>query len=197
VKKNIYISSIRNLVCLLTAALPIAVTANDNVIDDRSSGTLVSAVGTEWRFVADTVMGGVSSGSIDIDSHAGKKCLRLRGKVSTENNGGFVQMALPLSRNNIFDASAYDGIEFEVSGNNESYNIHLRTKGLWFPWQSYRASFIATPEWQTIRIPFSELEAYKTTQKFRKDELKRIGLVGIGRNFRADLCLGSIRFYGN
>jgi hypothetical protein len=173
------------------------VTANDYVIDDRSSGTLVSALGTEWRFVTDTVMGGVSSGSIDIDSHAGKKCLRLHGKVSTENNGGFVQMALPLSRNNSFDASAYDGIAFEVSGNNESYNIHLRTKGLWLPWQSYRASFIATPEWQSVRIPFSDLEAYKTTQKFRKDELKRIGFLGIGRNFRADLCLGSIRFYSD
>ena len=194
---NIHITSIRNLVCLLAAALPIAVTANEYIIDDRSSGTLISALGTEWQFVADTVMGGVSSGSIDIDSHRGKKCLRLRGNVTTENNGGFVQAALSLSRDAVFDATAIDGIAFEVAGNNESYNIHLRTKGLRFPWQSYRASFIATPEWQSVRIPFSELEAYKTAQQFRKDELKRIGLLGIGRNFRADLCLGAIRFYSD
>jgi hypothetical protein len=36
---------------------------------------------------------------------------------------------------------------------------------------------------------------YKTSQKFRRNKLKRIGLVGIGRDFLADLCLASIRFY--
>lgn len=69
------------------------------------------------------------------------------------------------------------------------------TSDLWFPWQSYRASFKATSDWQTIRIPFSDLDAYKTSQKFRQNKLKRIGLVGIGRDFLADLCLASIRFY--
>jgi len=106
-----------------------------------------------------------------------------------------VQMALSLSEKGIFDASDYDGLEFEVSGNNEGYNLHLRTDGLWFPWQSYRASFNATHDWLTVRIPFSELQAYKTSQDFRPDKLARIGLLGIGRNFQADLCLASIRFY--
>jgi hypothetical protein len=121
----------------------------------------------------------------------------MRGNVSTENNGGFVQMALSLSEQDNFDASDFDGLEFEVSGNNELYNIHLRTAGLWFPWQSFRASFSATPDWQSVRIPFAEFEAYKTTQDFRQDKLRRIGLLGIGRDFQADLCLSSIRFYAN
>ncbi len=58
----------------------------------------------------------------------------MRGDVSTKNNGGFVQIALPLldkkSDGAPFDASAYTGIEIEVSGNNESYNIHFRTDNL-------------------------------------------------------------------
>lgn len=124
----------------------------------------------------------------------------MRGDVSTENNGGFVQMALSLSDlsdQGIFDASGFDGLELEVSGNNEAYNIHLRTAGLWFPWQSYRATFNATPDWQTVRIPFAEFEAYKTSQDLRLDKLRRIGLLAIGRVFQADLCLASIRFYAN
>jgi len=165
------------------------------IIDDRSSDDLHSNLGSPWRLVTDQVMGGVSNGQLTLDSYHDRNCLRMRGAVSTENNGGFVQMVLNLANDKRFDASAYAGIELEVAGNDESYNIHLRTSDLWLPWQSYRASFKALTDWQTIRIPFAELMAYKTTSKFRQDRLKRIGLLGIGRDFQADLCLAAIRFY--
>ncbi len=178
---------------------------DDFIIDDRTSGTLNSNLGTKWRLVSDNVMGGLSTGELILDSYKDKNCLRMRGDVSTENNGGFVQIALPLLSGKSdkgsdvddkpFDASNYAGVELEISGNNENYNIHLRTDGLWFPWQSYRFSFKATPDWQTHRIPFSKLESYKTTKKFAQDEIVRIGLVAIGREFQADLCLASIKFY--
>ncbi len=171
------------------------VSADDLMIDDRSSGNLSSSLGIEWRLFTDQVMGGVSSGNLTLDNYKGRDCLRMQGDVSTENNGGFVQMSLSLSRQGPFNASAYTGVELEVAGSNETYNIHFRTSGLWLPWQSYRSSFQATPEWQTVRIPFAEVAAYKTTQKFRQDKLERIGLVAIGRDFKADLCLASIRFY--
>lgn len=183
------------IIYLITLGVPNTVLAKELIIDDRSSGNMLSTLGTEWRLFTDTVMGGISTGNIKVDSHDGKNCLRMRGNVTTANNGGFVQMALSLSEQGIFDASDYDGLEFEVSGNNEGYNIHLRTDDLWFPWQSYRASFKATPDWQTVRIPFAALEAYKSSQDFRRDKLKRIGLLGIGRDFQVDLCLASIRFY--
>lgn len=64
-----------------------------------------------------------------------------------------------------FDASANNSIELEVAGNNESYNLHVRTTDLWLPWQSYRSSFIVTQDWQTIRIPFSSIEPYLAQQK--------------------------------
>jgi len=172
---------------------------NSLIIDDRSSGNLNSNLRTKWRLVTDNVMGGVSSGKISLDNIKAKNCIRMQGDVSTENNGGFVQIALPLldknADNKPFDASAYTGIEIEVSGNNESYNIHFRTDNLWFPWQSYRYSFIATPDWKIYRIPFSKLEAYKTTNKFSQDEIIRLGLVAIGREFQANLCIASVSFY--
>ena len=165
------------------------------VIDDRSNNDVTSNLGTKWQLVTDNVMGGLSSGQLSLDSYKGKKCLRMRGDVTTENNGGFVQIALSLSEQGGFDASDYTGVEIEVAGNNELYNIHFRTSELWFPWQSYRYSFTATSDWQTYRIPFSVLEKYKTFHKFSQDEIKRIGLVAIGRDFQADLCLAAIAFY--
>ena len=169
--------------------------ANDLIIDDRSSADLSSNLGVKWRLVTDGVMGGLSKGNLILDNYKGRKCLRMRGDVTTENNGGFVQIALPLSDEEPFDASAYTGVELDISGNNESYNIHFRTDGLWFPWQSYRYSFIASPDWQTYRIPFASLAPYKTTQKFSPNEIIRIGLVAIGKEFQADLCLAAIKFY--
>ena len=169
--------------------------AKDLIIDDRASGNISSSLGTSWRLVTDQVMGGVSKGDLTQDSYKGRNCLRMCGDVSTDNNGGFVQIALDLIKDKPFDASAYAGVELSVSGNDEHYNIHVRTTDLWLPWQSYRFSFKATPEWQTIRIPFASLEAYRTTKELHKDKLKRIGLVGIGRDFKVDLCVGSIKFY--
>lgn len=172
-----------------------AVLANDLILDDRTTKSLKSNLGPEWRLVTDQVMGGISHGKLTLDRLEGKNCLRMQGDVSTENNGGFVQMVLPLSDETGFDATAYSGIVMQVSGNDEEYNVHIRTTDLWLPWQSYRASFKAARGWQSIRIPFSEFAAYKTSRKFRPDKLKRIGLVGIGRNFQADLFLGAIHFY--
>ena len=181
---------------LINLAVSNIVSAQDLIIDDRKSGNLSTNLGTQWRLVTDQVMGGVSKGELNLDDYKGRNCLCMRGNVSTDNNGGFVQIALDLSQGEPLDASAYTGVEFSVAGNNEPYNVHFRTTDLWLPWQSYRFTFKASPEWQTIRIPFAGLEAYRTTTKFRQDKLKRIGLVGIGRNFKADLCVASIKFYG-
>ena len=177
-----------------------AKTQNNNlIIDDRTSGNLISNLGSKWQLVTDNVMGGLSTAKLTLDNIKDKNCLRMQGDVSTENNGGFVQIALPLSDNKSddrpFDASAYKGLEIDVLGNNESYNIHFRTDNLWFPWQSYRFSFKATPEWQTYRLPFSKLEPYKTTKEFSQEKIMRIGLVAIGREFQANLCVASIKFY--
>lgn len=172
------------------------VSAKDLIIDDRSTGSPFSNLGNEWRLITDQVMGGVSNGSLSLDSYLGRDCLRIKGQVSTRNNGGFVQIALDLMVDKAFAASDFEGIMLDVAGNNEQYNLHLRTSNLWFPWQSYRASFTASNEWQTIKIPFSQITPYRTTDTFRKNKIERIGLVAIGRQFDADLCVGAVTFYG-
>ena len=171
------------------------VRADTAVIDDRSSRTLKSSHAGEWRLVTDQVMGGRSSGELVPNFYLGKHCLRMRGQVSTANNGGFVQLALDLSDGKPYDASSYAGVELDVAGNGELYNVHLRTSNLWLPWQAYRASFQARPEWQTVRIPFAAFKVYRTTSELRTDKLVRIGLVAIGREFGADLCVAALSFY--
>ena len=183
------------LLCLHAGTNP--VNAFTVLIDDRSSGTLQSSSAGEWRLVTDRVMGGRSTAELLPDNYLGKSCLRLRGLVSTADNGGFVQMALDLAAGEHYDASGYDGIELEVAGNGEHYNLHLRTSNLWMPWQSYRAPFNAGPQWRKIRIPFNEFEAYRTSSRFRADRLIRIGVVAIGRDFEADLCFAGLYLYRN
>jgi hypothetical protein len=169
-------------------------------IDDRSTGDTSASSGNTWRLFTDDVMGGVSNGTLSLETRAdaaGQQlaCLHMQGDVRLDNNGGFVQIALNLSDEVVRQAPAYRGISFDILGNGEDYNLHLRTDGLWFPWQSYRATFNATADWQTVRIPFSEFKAYKTFSKLDTSELSRIGFVAIGREFTADLCITNIRLY--
>ncbi len=149
----------------------------------------------DWRMISDQVMGGISSGRLSRDQIQGRESLCLRGTVSTENNGGFIQMALDLAGADAADAASFDGLKLWVSGNQQQYNVHLRTTNLWLPWQSYRASFYADTDWQQVTLPFASFEAYRTGRALDLSKLKRIGLVAIGRDFAAELCVSDIRFY--
>ena len=165
------------------------------IIDDRHSGNLDSALGTSWRMVTDGVMGGVSSGTLTLASIDKRDCLRLQGDVRLEHNGGFVQAALDIENTAAANASAYTGIVIDIYGNDEAYNLHLRTADLWLPWQSYRATFQAPARWQTVQLPFAEFSPYKTGKALDLTGLERIGVLAIGRAFHADLCIGRVGFY--
>lgn len=148
-----------------------------------------------WRMVTDGVMGGRSSGKLEFEHLDGRDCLRLRGQVSLENNGGFVQMALDWSAEEIDDVGAYMGLALMVYGNGEDYNIHLRTQGLWLPWQAYRATFETQARWTTVELPFAGFTPYKTGKPLAVDKIKRIGIVAIGREFTADVCVARLALY--
>ena len=52
-----------------------------------------------WYFFADTVMGGISSGQIVRKEVLGRTAIEMRGTVSLENNGGFIQIAMDFDEN--------------------------------------------------------------------------------------------------
>jgi hypothetical protein len=165
------------------------------IIDDLSREPPIAAIGSKWRLFTDQVMGGVSSGTMVRDVIAGRPAIRMRGDVSIENNGGFVQIALDFSSDGgVVDASRWSGIELDVFGNGQEYGVHLRTDALLRPWQSYRQTFTAYAEWRTARLPFDRFVPYRTDVPLDTRRLRRIGVVAIGRAFAPDLALGGLRF---
>lgn len=177
----------------LAAALAGQPVGGEMLIDDFTGTD--SRLGTQWRLVTDGVMGGRSSGQLWRGALEGRAALCLRGNVSLENQGGFVQIALELAPSGAFDASAYRGLWLVVRGNGESYNLHLRTADLWLPWQSYRAELTAGPQWQEVRLPFDAFTPYRVETPLDTRRLRRLGLVAIGRAFAADLCIAGIGLY--
>jgi Complex I intermediate-associated protein 30 (CIA30) len=148
-----------------------------------------------WRLVTDTVMGGVSRGILTRETIAGRGAIRMRGAVSTENNGGFIQIAFDLDTDGGFvDASAFTAIAVDVFGNDEAYGAHLRTTAMTRPQQSYRQGFVATSQWQTIRLPFALFAPHRIDAPLDVFRLRRVGLVAIGRAFDADLAVARLAF---
>ncbi|MBK1646292.1 NADH:ubiquinone oxidoreductase [Thiocapsa imhoffii] len=173
--------------------------ATTGLIDDFTRSDGLSALGTPWRAVTDQVMGGRSQASISRETQEGRPALCLNGDVRLENNGGFVQaiLELPPSDDRVegFDASGYAGIQLWVRGNGELYNLHLKSTTTRLPWQSYRASFVAEPEWREVRLPFSAFEPHRLVQRLDPRRLTKLGVLGIGRAYQAQVCIAEVRFY--
>ncbi len=170
--------------------------ADAMLIDDFADPDLVSTLGARWRGVSDRVMGGVSEATVARAVIDGRPALRLTGDVRLENDGGFIQASLDLDpAGGTVDASRFAGIRLVVRGNGERYSVHLRTPDNVRPWQSYRAQFVAGPEWRTVDLPFSEFVPYRLEAPLDVVRLKRIGLVAIGRAFTADLAVAEVGFY--
>lgn len=149
-----------------------------------------------WEYVSDTVMGGVSTGAIKTERVDERVATRLTGRVSLKNNGGFLQMAFDLQQNaRPFDASIWSGIEIDVLGNDEAYDLRLRTDQLTRPWQSYRTSLMAFQKWTTFRHFFVDFESHRTETSFDPSRLRRIGILAIGREFDADISVSAVRLF--
>ncbi len=165
------------------------------ILDYRSNKALLANNGCHWRAISDTVMGGTSSVQLVPAEVCGRTCLRLTGEVSLENNGGFVQASLDMSDKGLLDASKFSGIEVDVLGNYEAYNLHLRTDDTKIVWQSYRASFNTTRNWQTIRLPFNSFIPHRIDVPLDTSRLRRLGVVAIGRTMQADICISRLALY--
>lgn len=165
------------------------------LIDDMSRPAPEARNGARWQLISDAVMGGRSAGEMRRMAVAGHAAMRLRGEVSLENNGGFLQMALDLSADGgPVDARGWSGIALDIYGNGAEYNLHLRTTDMTRPWQSYRRNFNAPAEWRRVELPFADFVAHRIDVPLRTDRLRRIGVVAIGRSFEADIAVRDIRF---
>ncbi|CAM1363379.1 Complex I intermediate-associated protein 30 (CIA30) [Tenacibaculum sediminilitoris] len=94
------------------------------IIFDKDNNT------QRWYVVNDTVMGGISSSSIKIDTN-GKAVFS--GEVSTENNGGFAMTRMPT---NINLNKQHSKIVVRVKGDGKQYQLRLKSN------ESQRYSYV-------------------------------------------------------
>ena len=155
----------------------------------------ISSQGQNWAFFTDGVMGGLSQGKAIISKVNDVNCYHMTGDVTTENNGGFIQIMTKMSPS--INISDYKGIYLKVFGNNKKYYIFIRTPLTIAPWQYYSFDFISPNKWQEIKAPFLEFEKsnFYQPKKLSNQKIKSIGLVAAFDNFQSDICLGEIGLY--
>mgnify|MGYP002476179619 FL=1 len=150
--------------------------------------------GSRWDYVADRVMGGVSEGRAEIIGKGPDALLRLTGTVSTENNGGFLQVRQRFS--DPWPANA-TGLKVRVRGNGQSYYVFLKTPDLSRVWYSYRAPFVASDVWSEVTLPFDDFRPSHDgmPESFTVADVNSIAIVAYGADYSADVTLDWIKLY--
>jgi len=165
------------------------------VLDDFRRDDGVSAVGTRWQGFTDRVMGGLSDMQAGIVETEQGPALKMSGRVRLENNGGFIQVRLPLAEDGAtLDASGFDGVEITVRGAPGAYYLHLRTPDSSRPWQYYRAPLPVREEWTTRTVSFSDFEGKSIPGRPDLSRLRSIAVVAYGEAFDADIEIARLGF---
>ena len=102
---------------------------------------------SDWYVVDDGVMGGLSQGKFT-STDSGNALYR--GKVHTENNGGFSSVRYGFETK---DVSDYKFVKLRIKGDGKSYQFRIKED------RSQRYSYITTFKtsgaWETIKLPFA------------------------------------------
>ena len=175
---------------VLIAGMSQMTIANDLImLDDFDPSPKV-----KWNFVADTVMGGVSSGEVLLGKDGSETFASMIGNVSTENNGGFIQF-----RSNLDGRldKGVKGVYLKVKGNGEKYYIHLRTRRTMLPWQYYQSAFSTQNGWTEIFLPLDSFMPSGSwlSKGVNPTSIRSIGVVAYGRDHVADIQVTEIGFY--
>jgi hypothetical protein len=180
------------LLAVLATLLPgVAMSAeNPLVLDDFSAPSGLSSLETPWQGFSDRVMGGRSDLQAGFVEDGGQRSLRMRGRVRLENNGGFIQVRLPLSASgDDFDASAYRALRVEVRGSPGAYWLHVRSADTRRPWAYYRAPLTVGGEWSRIELALSDFAPVSVNRALDTTRLRSVALVAYGEAFDADIEL--------
>ncbi|MDT8439138.1 MAG: CIA30 family protein [Wenzhouxiangellaceae bacterium] len=167
----------------------------DLLIDDFGGEPGVSALGTRWQGFTDRVMGGRSDMQAGRVEHPDGPALQMRGEVRLDNNGGFIQLRLPLdAAGKTLDAARFSGVLLTLRGAPGAYFLHLRTPDCRRPWQYYRAALDVTQDWREVFVPFDAFEGVSIRGVPDLARLRSLALVAYGEVFTADLEVRRIAF---
>ena len=167
---------------MLAAMLARPAQADPMMIADFSTPDIAE----NWRFFTDQVMGGVSTGRAEIADGA----LTLSGRVSTQNNGGFIQAR----SDRIAMTPDVTRLRLSVRGDGQRYFIHLRTRATRLPWQYYQAGFIAPADWTDIILSLSDFEPSGRLLPATPapEHIRSVALVAFGRDHEARVSMRRI-----
>ena len=173
-------------------------TADLYAVESNKKLTFNEDSAKNWQYISDRTMGGVSEGQAFLDQDEGIIFARLTGSVSTDNNGGFIQLRTTLSFNNLDkEQGKLKGVRLNVRGNDETYYIHIRTNDSWSPSDYYFATFKADSDWQMINLPFDNFQRRRGSNEKTLDakNITSFAIVAYGRDFISDVSASSIEFY--
>ena len=147
----------------------------------------------QWRYIADDVMGGVSTGNVEYKIDEEDVIAILKGNVSTENNGGFIQIRRDLKDINLENANS---VKIVAKGNSQKYYIFLRTTGRLLPWQYYASEFTVNENFNEFILPIINFEksGFLLAKNINPKKITSIGIVAFGRDHEAEIFIKEIGF---
>ena len=104
---------------------------------------------TDWIILDDVVMGGRSSGTIEIDDNGNGV---YSGSVSLQNNGGFSSLRYKMAR---LSVKKYNKIKLKVKGDGKNFQLRIKVNSE--DYYSYISQFSTNKEWQEIEIPLKDM----------------------------------------
>ena len=163
--------------------------ADEMILEDFGEGA-----SKRWQYAADTVMGGVSDGGAVVAMIDGQPGIRLTGTVSTEFNGGFIQVRR-LLRDGL--PAETTGIKLDVRGNDQRYYLFIRTSEMSRPWYYYSESFEAGTAWQKVQLSLDSFERSHAhlSERIDPEEIISIAIVAFGRDHEADISVRRIALF--
>ena len=146
-----------------------------------------------WIFFSDQVMGGKSQGKVEFLSNETVNFVRLRGDVTTANNGGFLQIRTTVSNLE----KELEGLTLKVRGNGQRYYVFIRTSGTIMPWQYYKADFPSGKNWAEVKLKFKDFVRSSSwlAKIIRPDSIKSVGIVAFGRDHNALIDVADLQFF--
>ena len=147
----------------------------------------------QWTYIADNVMGGISDGGVEFNLVDSNVYALLSGHVSTENNGGFIQIRRELKN---IDLSKAKSIRLYAKGNNEKYYIFLRTTGTILPWQYYSHEFTVNEEYNEFIMPIKDFKKSGTllAKQINPKKITSVAIVAYGRDHVAEIYVKELEF---
>ena len=127
-----------------------------------------------WRIVNDTVMGGRSSASFQLNEEGYGL---FEGRVSLENNGGFASLRHRFNKENV---DQFSKLVLRIKGDGKRYQVRIKDdRRRYFSYISYIET---TGEWQDIELPLDEFYAYfrgyrVNSPNFNHDQMEEIALL--------------------